>query len=65
MAAPASDLLVARLIDWGVVDPLEPPMPPMVTRAQAVKFAESLLKGQPDRLKIAVTAGKEYVRQLI
>jgi pyruvate dehydrogenase (quinone)/pyruvate oxidase len=48
-----------------VVDPLEPPMPPMVTRDQAIKFAESLLKGQPDRVKIAVTAGKEYVRQLV
>src|SRR5207302_84347 len=45
-----------------LVDPLEPPMPPKVTRDQAVKFAESLLKGEPNREKIALTAVGDRVR---
>src|SRR5213595_1197805 len=34
-----------------VVDPYEPPMPPKVEMDQAVKFAKSLLKGEPNRDK--------------
>ena len=48
-----------------VIDPNEPPMPPMITRDQAVKFAESLLKGQPDRLEIAGAAVKDLFRQVV
>ncbi|HEX3244633.1 MAG TPA: thiamine pyrophosphate-dependent enzyme, partial [Chloroflexota bacterium] len=48
----------------GVVDPLEPPLPPNVTRDQAVKFAESLVRGEPDRVEIARTALSNVVRQL-
>jgi pyruvate dehydrogenase (quinone)/pyruvate oxidase len=48
-----------------VVDPLEPPMPPKITRDQAVKFAESLLRGEPNREKIALTAIGERVRELV
>jgi pyruvate dehydrogenase (quinone) len=47
------------------VDPNEPPMPPKVTRDQAVKFAESLLRGEPNREKIALTALSDRVRELI
>jgi pyruvate dehydrogenase (quinone) len=32
-----------------VVDPFVPPMPPKITARQAVKFAESLVKGKPNR----------------
>ena len=48
-----------------VVDPLEPPMPPKVTRDQAMKFAESLLRGEPNREKIALTAVGDRVRELV
>jgi pyruvate dehydrogenase (quinone)/pyruvate oxidase len=48
-----------------VVDPFEPPMPPKITRDQAVKFAESLIRGEPNREKIALTAFSDTVRQLV
>jgi pyruvate dehydrogenase (quinone) len=48
-----------------VVDPNEPPMPPKVTRDQAVKFAKSLLRGEPNREKIALTAISDKVRELV
>jgi pyruvate dehydrogenase (quinone)/pyruvate oxidase len=48
-----------------VVDPNEPPMPPKVTRDQAVKFAKSLLRGEPNRDKIALTAISDKVRELV
>jgi pyruvate dehydrogenase (quinone)/pyruvate oxidase len=48
-----------------VVDPNEPPMPPKVTRDQAVKFAKSLIRGEPNREKIALTAISDRVRELV
>jgi pyruvate dehydrogenase (quinone) len=48
-----------------VVDSLEPPLPPKVTRQQAMKFAESLARGEPNREKIALTALSDKVRQLV
>jgi pyruvate dehydrogenase (quinone) len=48
-----------------VVDPFEPPMPPKITAEQARKFAESLAKGQPERMKIALTVAEDKVRELI
>jgi pyruvate dehydrogenase (quinone)/pyruvate oxidase len=48
-----------------VVDPLEAPMPAKVTFDQATKFAESLLRGEPDRGKIVSTAVADKVRELI
>src|SRR4030095_11241609 len=39
----------------GVVDPFEPPLPAKVTLDQAAKFAKSLLRGEPNRQKIAPT----------
>src|SRR4029450_7249162 len=38
-----------------VVDPFEPPMPPKITTEQALMFARSLLRGEPNREKIALT----------
>src|SRR5262249_50545011 len=48
-----------------VVDPLEPPMPAKSTRGQAIKFAQSLLHGQPNREKIALTLLSDKVRELV
>jgi pyruvate dehydrogenase (quinone) len=48
-----------------VVDPLEPPLPPKVKAEQALHFAESLAKGEPNRKKIALTALSDKVRELI
>jgi pyruvate dehydrogenase (quinone) len=48
-----------------IVDPFTPPMPPKVTVEQAAKFAESLVKGQPNRKKIALTVASDTVRELI
>src|SRR5215510_2642722 len=48
-----------------VVDPLEPPMPAKVTMKQMAHFAESLLRGEPNRQKIALTVLADRVRELI
>jgi pyruvate dehydrogenase (quinone) len=48
-----------------VVDPLEPPLPAKVTADQAIKFAESLARGEPNRTKIALTALSDKVRELV
>ena len=47
------------------VDPFEPPMPAKVKAEQAVHFAESLARGEPNRKKIALTALSDKVRELI
>jgi pyruvate dehydrogenase (quinone)/pyruvate oxidase len=49
----------------GVVDPLEPPLPPKITAEQAVKFAESLARGEPDRGAIMLNVMKERFREMI
>lgn len=48
-----------------VVDPFEPPMPGKVTIEQAAHFAQSLAKGTPNRMKIAMTVARDRVRELI
>src|SRR5581483_8145269 len=48
-----------------VVDPNEPPMPPKITLEQAKHFAESLIHGQPNRMKIALTAISDKVREVV
>ncbi len=49
----------------GVVDPFEPPLPPKITLDQAAKFARSLLRGEPNREKIALTVLGDRVRELL
>ncbi len=49
----------------GVVDPLEPPLPPKVTMEQAAQFAKSLVRGEPDGDKIALTVLGGRIRELI
>ncbi len=48
-----------------IVDPHEPPLPPKITRDQAVHFAEALVRGTPNREKIALTALSDVVRELV
>jgi pyruvate dehydrogenase (quinone)/pyruvate oxidase len=48
-----------------LVDQFEPPMPPKITREQALHFAESLARGEPNRGKIALTAISDKVHELI
>jgi pyruvate dehydrogenase (quinone) len=48
-----------------IVDPFTPPMPPRVKPGQAVKFAESLMRGEPNGGKIALTQFHERVRELV
>ena len=48
-----------------VVDPFEPPMPPKATAAQAIKLAEALVRGEPDREKILATIISNKLRELI
>jgi pyruvate dehydrogenase (quinone)/pyruvate oxidase len=69
--AECGDALDAALAHPGpvvvqaVVDPLEPPMPAKVTVKQMRHFAESLLRGEPNRQKIALTVLADRVRELI
>ena len=49
----------------GVVDPFEPPMPPKVTVSQAAHFAKSLMRGEPNRERIALTVLSDKVRELV
>jgi pyruvate dehydrogenase (quinone) len=48
-----------------VVDPFEPPMPPKITTRQAQKFAESLLRGEPNPGKIIATVAEDRIRELV
>jgi pyruvate dehydrogenase (quinone)/pyruvate oxidase len=48
-----------------VVDPFEPPMPPKVTADQALKFGQALLRGEPNRERIALTVLSDKVRELV
>ena len=48
-----------------IVDPFEPPMPANITLNQASKFAESLIRGEPNRGKIALTAFSSRIREMV
>ena len=48
-----------------IVDPQEPPMPPMVDMKQAKKFAESLVRGTPNRKEILKNVALGKMRELI
>jgi pyruvate dehydrogenase (quinone) len=67
----AGDLLDEALQTEGpvlieaVVDPLTPPMPGKVSTEQALKFAESLARGEPNRADIAWTAFSDRVREMV
>jgi pyruvate dehydrogenase (quinone) len=48
-----------------VVDPNEPPVPGNITSDQALKFAESLARGQKDSWKIIKTVIEDKIREVI
>lgn len=48
-----------------IVDPNEPPMPAQIKPNQAIKFAQSLARGEPNRMKIAGTVFENKVRELV
>jgi pyruvate dehydrogenase (quinone) len=48
-----------------VVDQFTAMLPAKITADQATKFSQALAKGQPDRLKIALTTAKDTVRQIV
>ncbi len=48
-----------------VVDPYEPPMPGKIRPEQALKLAESLAKGEPNREKIIATIMGDKLRELV
>ncbi len=48
-----------------VVDPFEPPLPGKVKADQALHFAESLARGEPNRGKIALTVASDKVREMV
>jgi pyruvate dehydrogenase (quinone) len=47
------------------VDPFEPPMPPQATPKQALKFAESLIRGEPNSGAIISTVFKDKIKELV
>ncbi len=47
------------------VDPLTAPMPGKIKAEQALKFTESLVRGEPDAVEIAKEAFKDRGRQLV
>jgi pyruvate dehydrogenase (quinone) len=48
-----------------VVDPNTAMLPSKITADQAVKFSEALMRGEPNRIKIALTAASDTVRQVV
>ena len=48
-----------------LVDPHEPPLPAKITLEQAAKFAKSLVRGEPNRDRIALTVLGDRVRELV
>jgi pyruvate dehydrogenase (quinone) len=53
------------VIVQGIVDPLEPPWPAKTTLKQMKHLAESLIRGEPNRQKIALTVLADKVREII
>ena len=53
------------VVAQGVVDPFEPPLPAKVTLDQAAKFAKSLLRGEPNSQKIALSVLGDRIRELV
>jgi len=48
-----------------IIDPFTPPLPPKINAQQALHFAESLARGEPNRDKIALTAFGDKIRELV
>jgi len=48
-----------------IVDQFEPPMPAKVTLKQTTNFAKALVRGEPNRERIALTLLSDMVRELV
>jgi pyruvate dehydrogenase (quinone)/pyruvate oxidase len=48
-----------------VVDPFTPPLPAKIKASQAMKLAEALIRGEPNRTRIAITNAHDKVRELV
>jgi pyruvate dehydrogenase (quinone)/pyruvate oxidase len=48
-----------------IVDPYEPPMPAKIEPKQAARFAKSMARGTPKRMKIATTILEDKVKELV
>jgi len=48
-----------------VVDQFTPPMPAKIKASQALKLAEALVRGEPNRMQIAITNAYDKVRELV
>ena len=48
-----------------VVDQFTPPMPAKIKASQALKLAEALVRGEPNRMEIAITNAHDRVRELV
>ena len=48
-----------------VVDPLTAMLPPKITADQALKFSEALMRGEPNRVRIALTQARDLVREMV
>jgi pyruvate dehydrogenase (quinone) len=48
-----------------VVDANEPPLPGRIKTQEAMRFAQALLKGQPDKWKIVSNAMKDVIGQKV
>jgi hypothetical protein len=67
----AADVLIESLIDWAL--PFCRPWwihwslrcPPKGTADQVLKFAESSIRGEPNRTQIALTALSDKVREMV
>ena len=72
VAAPAFSQIMQQALEAPgpviievVVDPNEPPLPPKIMPEQAIHFAEAMVRGEPNREKLALTVLSETVRELI
>ena len=48
-----------------VVDQFEPPLPAKIKASQALKLTEALMRGEPNRMEIALTNAHDKVRELV
>jgi pyruvate dehydrogenase (quinone) len=48
-----------------VVDQFTPPMPAKIKASQALKLGEALVRGEPNRSKIAITNAHDKIRELV
>ncbi|HEX5433750.1 MAG TPA: thiamine pyrophosphate-dependent enzyme, partial [Candidatus Angelobacter sp.] len=68
LCGPQLDSVVDRpeaVLIEAIVDQFTPPMPAKIKASQAAKFAEALVRGEPNSTKIALTTAHEKVRELV